>query len=87
MALIIRIDMRFYQVLWQTDYCYRVCRCWKLKDDPPMHGPCVYLESGPARSLGQDGSFTHKSRAEEDIFFNAGSIDFLRPNFEKINFH
>ena len=58
--------MRFYQVLWQTDYCYRVCRCWKLKDDPPMHGPCVYLESGPARSLGQDGSFTHKGRAEED---------------------
>ena len=37
-----------------------------LKDDPPMHGPCVYLESGPARSLGQDGSFTHKGRAEED---------------------
>ena len=33
-----------------------------LKDDPPMHGPCVYLES----SLVKDGSFTHKGRAEED---------------------
>ena len=75
--------MRFYQVLWQTDYCYRVCRCWKLKDDPPMHGPCVYLEwAGPISRSGWE-LYVQK----RIIFFNAGSIDFLMPNFEKINFH